>query len=52
MADHEKRTPPGAFVSGDHREDCARFLTEVRKLAERRASRLDIPANRRNTVKK
>jgi hypothetical protein len=45
--------PPGAFVSGEHRDDCARFLAETRKLAERRAQQsLDIPANRRNTVKK
>jgi hypothetical protein len=52
MSDQAKRTPPGAFVSGEHRDDCARFIAEARKLAERRASRLDIPANRRNTVKK
>jgi hypothetical protein len=45
-------TPPGAFVSGTHRDDCARFLAETRKLAERRAMLLDSPANRRNTVKK
>jgi hypothetical protein len=48
----DKRTPPGAFVSGEHRDDCARFLAEVRKLAERRAMQVDSPANRRNTVKK
>jgi hypothetical protein len=52
MADQDKRTPPGAFVSGEHRDDCARFLAEVRRLAERRAERVDIPANRRNTVKR
>ena len=51
MSAEDKQTPPGAFVSGEHRADCARFLTEVRKLAERRALRLDSPANRRNTVK-
>jgi hypothetical protein len=46
-------TPPGAFVSGEHRDDCARFLAETRKLAERRALQLlDSPANRRNTLKK
>jgi hypothetical protein len=46
-------TPPGAFVSGEHRDDCARFLAETRKLAERRAQQLlDSPANRRNTVRK
>jgi hypothetical protein len=45
-------TPPGAFVSGTHREDCARFLAETRKLAERRAMLLDSPANRRNTLNK
>jgi hypothetical protein len=45
-------TPPGAFVSGIHRDDCARFLAETRKLAERRAMLLDSPANRRNTVNK
>jgi len=44
------RPPPGAFVSGEHRDDCARFLDDVRRLAARRAARsLDIPANRRNT---
>ena len=52
MSDQPKRTPPGAFVSGEHRDDCARFLAETRKLAQLRAQRLDIPANRRNTVKK
>jgi hypothetical protein len=52
MASPHNQTPPGAFVSGEHRDDCARFLAEVRKLAERRAMRVDIPANRRNTVKK
>jgi hypothetical protein len=45
-------TPPGAFVSGEHRDDCARFLADARELAARReAAKLDIPANRRNTVK-
>jgi hypothetical protein len=48
----DKQTPPGAFVSGVHRDDCARFLAEVRKLAERRAMQVDSPANRRNTLKK
>lgn len=52
MTEPAKRTPPGAFVSGEHRDDCARFLVEARRLAQRRASKLDIPANRRNTVKK
>jgi hypothetical protein len=46
-------TPPGAFVSGEHRDDCARFLAETRELAKRRALQLlDSPANRRNTVTK
>lgn len=52
MADQHKRTPPGAFVSGEHRDDCARFLADVRRLAERRALQVDSPANHRNTVKK
>jgi len=52
MSVEDKHTPPGAFVSGEHRDDCARFLAEVRRLAERRSLRLDSPANRRNTVKK
>jgi hypothetical protein len=52
MSPHRKQPPPGAFVSGEHRDDCARFLVEVRKLAERRALRLDSPANHGNTVKK
>ena len=52
MSPSDKQTPPGAFVNGEHRTDCARFLAEVRKLAQRRALRLDSPANRRNTVKK
>jgi hypothetical protein len=52
MSPPPKRTPPGAFVSGEHRDDCARFLADVRRLAERRALQVDSPANRRNTVKK
>jgi hypothetical protein len=52
MSAPEKQVPPGSFVSGEHRDDCARFLTEVRKLAERRAMQVDSPANRRNTLKK
>jgi hypothetical protein len=52
MAATPNQNPPGAFVNGGHRDDCARFLAEVRKLAERRALQVDIPANRRNTVKK
>jgi hypothetical protein len=52
MSSSDQQRPPGAFVSGEHRDDCARFLVEVRKLAERRALRVDIPANGRNTVKK
>jgi hypothetical protein len=52
MSSPHKQTPPGAFVNGEHRDDCARFLAEVRKLAERRAMQVDIPAKRRNTVKK
>lgn len=30
--------PPGHFVSADHQSDCARFLQQVRELAERRAA--------------
>jgi hypothetical protein len=52
MSPSPKHDPPGAFVNGEHRDDCARFLAEVRRLAERRALRLDSPANHRNTVKK
>jgi hypothetical protein len=29
--------PPGFFVSGEMREECARFLDEVRNLVHRRA---------------
>jgi hypothetical protein len=52
MSASSKQSPPGSFVSGEHRNDCARFLAEARKLAERRAMQVDSPANRRNTLKK
>jgi len=52
MSASSKQGPPGSFVSGEHRNDCARFLAEARKLAERRAMQVDSPANRRNTLKK
>ena len=52
MSSADKQGPPGAFVNGEHRADCARFLAEARKLAERRALQVDSPANRRNTLKK
>jgi hypothetical protein len=52
MSSSSKQGPPGSFVSGEHRDDCARFLAEVRKLAERRTLQVDSPANRRNTLKK
>jgi hypothetical protein len=32
-----ERIPPGSFVNGEMREDCARFLDEVRDLVHRRA---------------
>jgi hypothetical protein len=32
-----ERVPPGSFVSGEMREECARFLDEVRNLVHRRA---------------
>jgi hypothetical protein len=32
-----KRIPPGSFVNGEMREECARFLDEVRDLVHRRA---------------
>jgi hypothetical protein len=52
MTEPTKGAPPGAFVAAEHRDDCARFVAEARRLAERRAKRLDSPANRGNTVKK
>ncbi|HET7855444.1 MAG TPA: hypothetical protein VFL41_03210 [Gaiellaceae bacterium] len=31
------RLPPGSFVNGRMRDECARFLEEVRSLVHRRA---------------
>jgi hypothetical protein len=32
-----ERVPPGSFVNEQMRDECARFLDEVRSLAHRRA---------------
>jgi hypothetical protein len=36
-AEPSNRRPPGSFVSGEHEQDCARFLAEIRSIVRRRS---------------